>query len=236
MLVSTPAPGPYAALPIARALDRAARERGPRGALRTALDDPPADYAARARRGARAVQRATDASSRARRASELLPRAVADLLPASRAPATAACWRPAAAPSHARRAVATPQRMFASVSVRWASESITIRTPAARGGARVDVGEVAAVGVGVDLEHRPGPRGGREHRVEVDRVGRAALDQPAGRVADRVDQRVLDRRRSCARSSPARSMPERRCARSRSPSRARRAARPRSRASRRAGC
>ncbi len=35
-----------------------------------------------------------------------------------------------AAVSHARRAVATPQRMFASVPVRWASESITIGTPA----------------------------------------------------------------------------------------------------------
>ncbi len=62
----------------------------------------------------------------------------------------------------------------------------------ARGGARVHVGEVAPVGVGVDLEHRAGARGRREHGVEVDRVGRAALDQPARGVSDRVDERMLD--------------------------------------------
>jgi glycosyltransferase involved in cell wall biosynthesis len=48
VLVTTPAPGPYAALPIARELDqRLVGEDLPR-ALRTALDDPAPDYAARA--------------------------------------------------------------------------------------------------------------------------------------------------------------------------------------------
>ncbi len=46
--MTTPAPGPYAALPLARALDPrfVSDDLGP--ALRGALDDPPADYAARA--------------------------------------------------------------------------------------------------------------------------------------------------------------------------------------------
>ena len=55
LLVSTPAPGPYAALPIARALDPRlvvdGEDLGPTDlgtALRTALDDPAPDYAARA--------------------------------------------------------------------------------------------------------------------------------------------------------------------------------------------
>ena len=48
LLVTTPAPGPYAALPIARALDErlVSHDLGP--ALRTALDDPRAGYAERA--------------------------------------------------------------------------------------------------------------------------------------------------------------------------------------------
>ncbi len=49
LLVSTPAPGPYAALPIARELDRRLVSDDLRGALRTALEDPLPDYAIRAR-------------------------------------------------------------------------------------------------------------------------------------------------------------------------------------------
>lgn len=49
LLVTTPAPGPYAALPIARELDpRLVSENLP-SALRTALEDPTPDYAARAK-------------------------------------------------------------------------------------------------------------------------------------------------------------------------------------------
>jgi glycosyltransferase involved in cell wall biosynthesis len=48
LLVTTPAPGPYAALPIARALDPRLVDNDLRSALRAALLDPPADYAARA--------------------------------------------------------------------------------------------------------------------------------------------------------------------------------------------
>jgi glycosyltransferase involved in cell wall biosynthesis len=47
-LVSTPAPGPYAALPIARELDPRLVSEDLHGALRTALDDPAPDYADRA--------------------------------------------------------------------------------------------------------------------------------------------------------------------------------------------
>jgi glycosyltransferase involved in cell wall biosynthesis len=48
MLVTTPAPGPYAALPVARALDARLVSDDLEGALRVALDDPPAGYAERA--------------------------------------------------------------------------------------------------------------------------------------------------------------------------------------------
>jgi Glycosyl transferases group 1 len=49
MLVTTPAPGPYAALPIARALDARLVGEDLEDALRSALLDPLSDYAARAR-------------------------------------------------------------------------------------------------------------------------------------------------------------------------------------------
>jgi hypothetical protein len=49
LLVTTTAPGPYAALPIACELDPRLVGEDLEGALRTALDDPPADYAPRAR-------------------------------------------------------------------------------------------------------------------------------------------------------------------------------------------
>lgn len=79
-LVTTVAPGPYAALPIARSLapgavvdapdDHAALAR----AIRTALDDPPADHAARAARAMEPFRpEAIDAVVR----DELLPRLLA---------------------------------------------------------------------------------------------------------------------------------------------------------------
>jgi hypothetical protein len=49
LLVTTPAPGPYAALPIARKLDPRLVSDDLQRALRTALDDPVADYRTRAR-------------------------------------------------------------------------------------------------------------------------------------------------------------------------------------------
>jgi hypothetical protein len=48
MLVTTPAPGPYPALALARALDRRLVTDDLAAAIRTALDDPLAGYAARA--------------------------------------------------------------------------------------------------------------------------------------------------------------------------------------------
>ena len=48
LLVTAPSPGPYAALPIARALDPRLVGEDLAGALRAALDDPAPDYAARA--------------------------------------------------------------------------------------------------------------------------------------------------------------------------------------------
>ena len=49
LLVTTPAPGPYAALPIALALDPRLVSEDLADALRVALDDPQRDYAERAR-------------------------------------------------------------------------------------------------------------------------------------------------------------------------------------------
>jgi hypothetical protein len=62
-----------------------------------------------------------------------------------------------------------------------------------RRGAGVHVVEVAPPRRTVDLEHRPGARRGVDDRVDVDRVGRALLDQAPRGVADDVDERVLDR-------------------------------------------
>ena len=48
LLVTTPTPGPYAALPIARELDPRLVGEDLQGALRIALDDPAPDYSPRA--------------------------------------------------------------------------------------------------------------------------------------------------------------------------------------------
>ncbi len=74
MLVTTPAPGPYAALPIARALDPRMVGEDLGLALRAALDDPPADYAVRARQALGPFRR--EAVDRLV-AEELLPRLLA---------------------------------------------------------------------------------------------------------------------------------------------------------------
>ncbi len=57
LLVSTPAPGPYAALPIARALDPRLVAEDLHGALRVALEDPLPDYAPRAREAVAPLRR-----------------------------------------------------------------------------------------------------------------------------------------------------------------------------------
>lgn len=77
VLVTTASPGPYAALPLARALDPrlvVERDGDLAGALRVALDDPAADYTPRAAQGLTRFSRATiDAIVR----DELLPRLIA---------------------------------------------------------------------------------------------------------------------------------------------------------------
>jgi glycosyltransferase involved in cell wall biosynthesis len=57
MLVTTPAPGPYAALPLARRLDERLVSGDLAAALRIALDDPRADYARRAQEALRPWRR-----------------------------------------------------------------------------------------------------------------------------------------------------------------------------------
>jgi hypothetical protein len=75
ILVTTSSPGPYAALPIARALDARLVGADLGVALRTALDDPLADYSIRARDALRPFRR--DVVDR-RVSEELLPRLLAD--------------------------------------------------------------------------------------------------------------------------------------------------------------
>jgi hypothetical protein len=75
LLVSTPAPGPYAALPIARELDRRLVSDDLRCALRAALEDPLPDYAIRARAALAPFSR--EAVDRVV-AEQLLPRLLAD--------------------------------------------------------------------------------------------------------------------------------------------------------------
>ena len=71
MLVTTPAPGPYVSLAIARELDPRLVGEDIGQALRIALDDPRSDYAAAA---ARAVEQFTRAATDRVVADELLPR------------------------------------------------------------------------------------------------------------------------------------------------------------------
>ena len=70
VLVTTAAPGPYAALPLARDLDPRLVTDDLATALRTALDDPPPGYAERALQALAPYRRtAVDATVR----NELLP-------------------------------------------------------------------------------------------------------------------------------------------------------------------
>lgn len=71
LLVTTPAPGPYAALPIARALDPRLVSDDLGAALRAALDDPAPDHCARA---ASALAAFTRPASDRIASEELLPR------------------------------------------------------------------------------------------------------------------------------------------------------------------
>ena len=73
------------------------------------------------------------------------------------------------------------------------------RDPGRRRVARVQLVEVAAVGVGVDLEHRARAHRGFEHRVEVELVGRPLQDLAPAQVADAVDVGVLDRAHDAGR-------------------------------------
>jgi hypothetical protein len=74
MLVTSPAPGPYVALPLARTLDPRLVGEHLEAALRTALDEPVADYATRA---LQAVQPFRRESVDRLVADELLPRMLA---------------------------------------------------------------------------------------------------------------------------------------------------------------
>jgi glycosyltransferase involved in cell wall biosynthesis len=83
LLATTPAPGPYAALPIARRLDPRLVDEDLAAALAAALANPdPVSYEARARRELEPLR---SAAIDARVAGELLPRLAAQAPPARRA-------------------------------------------------------------------------------------------------------------------------------------------------------
>ena len=220
LLVTTPAPGPYAALPIARALDPRLVGEDLAGALRTALDEPRGRLRARAPRGARAVHAREPSTGSS--PSELLPRLLS-------------CARLRSVRSSAPRArVGDVLLASATRAARWPRPSACSRACAcgarrsrsrsctpARAAARACTSERSRrSGLALISSIVPRARGGREHGVEVDRV-RARGARSAARWGGRSRRPAGARsRRSCARSSPAR--PSRRpCARSRSPSRAR---------------
>ena len=48
--------------------------------------------------------------------------------------------------------------------------------------------------IGVDLQGHPGGRGLLDHRVQVDRVGIAGEEQPAGWMTDDREIRIIHRR------------------------------------------
>ena len=225
------------ARPLRGAADRArarpaAGRRGLARALRTALDDPPPDYAA-ARARARSRRSRREAVDRLV-AEQLLPRLLALARCAARgqrprvghlarrSATRAARWRRPSACSRAcpcggRRSRSRSARPRARRARAWTSE------------------RSRRSGLALISSIVPRARGRGEHRVEVDRVGLAALDQPARGVADRVHQRVLDRR-DHALGHRLLAHPERRVHARDHPVELARAARPRSRASRRAGC
>ena len=140
LLVTTPAPGPYAALPLAGGLDPRLVGDDLAPALRAALDDPAPRYAERALAAIAPYRRAAvDAVVRA----ELLPRLLSAGCRADSARALSARLRSAANCSHGQRVRDVVLRQPCAARGRdapagvdhgvgpWASESMTIRTPAA---------------------------------------------------------------------------------------------------------
>ena len=101
-----------------------------------------------------------------------------------------------AAVAQPRRAVATESSMLPSPRTECASVEQTIGTPAAQRVADVLAAEVEPGGEAVDLERDAVLERDLEHALEVERVLRPAVDEPARRVAEaahvRVAQRLLD--------------------------------------------
>ena len=211
-----PRPGPT---PRCRSRARSTRAwwaRISERALRAALDDPRGRLRRARARGARAVHAAT----------------AVDRLVAERATAAPACVASAAA-RHGPR-VGDVLAASATRAARWPRPSAC--SPACSCGGRRSRSRSARPrraaarawtsersrrsGLALISSIVPVRAAAANTASQVDRVGLASLDQPAGRVADRVHERVLDRG-DHALGHRLFAHPERRCARSRSPSRAR---------------
>ena len=188
------APGPYAALPIARAPRRAPRGRGPRsGAAPQRSTSRCRDYAERALAALAPFRRA--AVDRARRRA-------ATAAPSCRAALSSANGRVLATSS--RRQPRAPRGRDPPAHVRERAHAVGVGVDhdhhaGPRRRARVHVGEVAAVGVGVDLEHRA--RSARPPRTRPrGRPRRARGARSAGRWGGRSRRRAGARSPRCMRS------------------------------------
>ena len=94
--------------------------------------------------------------------------------------------------------------MFPSPRVECASVEHTIGTPASSAQPHVLVAEVEPGGEPVHLERDAGLERDLEHPLEVERVRRPVVDQPAGRMAEARRRRMAHRLHDARRQLPAR--------------------------------
>ena len=157
------------------------------------------------------ISGARAAASRVRRARPLRRLGARAARRASPAFRRAACARNSSAgrafstssgPSHAFRAMPTPYSTLAIPATLCASAPIEIATPRSRARRTEPPVEVEPVRVGVDLEGHAGGRRLLDHGVEVEAVGIAREQQPAGRVPDDREVAGCPSPPACAPSSP----------------------------------
>ena len=221
-----------------RSSSRARSTRGWSAPISPPRSAPRSTIRARLRRGGRAAARALLARERRprRRRAAAAGAQRRPLEPSPRAPPRAACWR--RRPPSARRAAPSRCRSAARRSRcgECASELITMPTPAAAAARACTSLRSRRSGLALISSSVPLPRAGGEHRVDVERVGLRAA-RSAGRSGGRAHRRADGRAAASTRSVIAsRVERERRVHAGDHPVELRRAARPRSRASRRAGC
>ena len=91
------------------------------------------------------------------------------------------------------RAVATASSMLSSPAMECASVETTSGTPASTARRACSPGEIEPVGEAVDLERHAGFERDLDHPLEVERVRRPEVDDPAFRMAQATDRRMAHR-------------------------------------------